>query len=234
METTVKNIGLLFTGILLVVIWGFSHTFLKLFTAYSTSNLAQFLHQIAFLLWFALLIPQYLFVKYKKIAVYKALKSFSYVLAPLVTLAICCAAKEQYLQDIAQLTKSEAIAKQALDLPNLVAFASLYFLAITAQKNVFIQKRFFVAGTLVLVGLGLSHLFEVYIHFPFSMSVLLSYIITDLVLITLLVNDKIYGYTSMAYVVSLAVFVATQMVWFFLQNTNLWQEAAGKFVQAFF
>jgi hypothetical protein len=234
METTIKNIGLLFMGVLLMVSWGFYHTFLKLFTGFNGSGLAQHLPQIAFVLWFALIAAQPVLTYYKKTTAKKILKTCSYILAPMVMFAICYMAKEQYLQDVSQVNENEAIARQSLALPNAFAFAALYILAMFHKANNFACTRYILAATLLLVGLGLGHAFITYIHFPFSMGISLSVIITDLVLLTLLLNDRIYGHTAKPYAVSLGVILSAQIFWFCLQNTSLWQNAAGKFVQAFF
>jgi hypothetical protein len=234
METTVKNIGLLFMGILLIVIWSFYHTFFKLFTTFHGNNIEQHLHEIAFLFWFVILIAQPILIRYKKFAVSKALKRFSYLLAPLVMFAIYYVAKEQYLQDVNQMDGNEAVARQTLALPTIFAFGVLCCLAMFNKENHFNYIRHIIAATLLLVGVGLSHAFVIYIHFPFSMGVSLSFIITDLILLTLMINDRIYGHTIKPYLVSLAIVLATHLVWFCLPNTIAWQDVAGKFVQLFF
>src|ERR1700712_1725383 len=98
METTSKNIGLLFMGILVIIIWGFYQTFFRLFSSFHSSNLIQHLHEIALLFWFLTLMAQPVLIHYKKFAAQKTLKRFSLFLAPLVMFAIFYMAKEQYLQ----------------------------------------------------------------------------------------------------------------------------------------
>ncbi len=234
METTVKNIGLLFMGVLLLVIWDFSHTFFRLFATFHGSNFTQHLHEIVFLLWFVMLIAQPFLIKYKKVAAQKAFKTITYLLAPLVMYAIFSIAKEQYLQDVNQMAENEVIARQSLVLPNAFAFAGLYFLAIFNRRNSFSSNRYVMAATLLLTSIGLGHAFVVYIHFPFAMGVSLAFIITDLVLLTLMINDKIYGHPLKPYLVSLVIVLATHLIWFCMANTTVWQAAAGKFAQLFF
>jgi hypothetical protein len=234
METTVKNIGLLLMGILLMMIWGFSHTFFKLFTSFHNSNIEPHIYGIAFLLWGAMLVAHAFFSQNSKAAALKIIKNSCYLLAPLVMFAMYCAAKEQYSLDILQVTEAEAIARQTICLPNILAFGILYILAMLNKERAFNYTRYIFAATMLLVGIGLSHLFITYIHFPFSMSVTLSFIIIDLVLLTLMMNDKIYGLMVKPYLVSLIVVLATHLIWFCMANTSAWQSTAGKFAQLFF
>jgi hypothetical protein len=234
METTFKNIGLLFTGILLIVIWSFYHTFFRLFTTFNGTIFIQYFYQITFLLWFTMLAAQPILNRYNKMGVYKALKQFSYFLAPLVMMAIFYLSKEQYLQDVNKLTLNEAIIRQTFTLSNLFAFGALYIFALSHKGNDFHYKRYVIAGTLVLIGICLCNVFIVYIHFPFSMGVSLSFIITDLALLTLLANDKIYGHTSKPYLTSLVIVLITHLLWFCTSNSIIWQNTMGKFAQLFF
>jgi len=84
MERAYRNISLLFTSVLLVVLAGFWKTYFGLFPGLGAWSVVIHFHAVVLLAWFGMLIAQPLLIQTKRFAAHRTLGRVSYGLVPLV------------------------------------------------------------------------------------------------------------------------------------------------------
>ena len=234
MDKAYKNIWVLFIVILAVIFLGFFKTYFSLFTAVGIIPPAQHFHTLLFLLWFALLFIQPFLIKTGKIKLHRLLGKSSYVLVPLMVISIFTLAKAQYLRELALLPRDQCIANLIIPLPQMVLFVTLYMLAMLNTKNTGFHMRYIIGTSIVLIGPGLGRTLIFLMGMTSSNAVQLSFLVTELVLAGLILFDIKNGNRYKPYAVLLILFLLSNIAWYFLPQSSVWQTLCGGFVQIFF
>lgn len=142
--------------------------------------------------------------------------------------------KRQYLREIALYPRSQCIANLIIPLPQLIIFVAMYMLAILNIKNTGYHMRYIVGTSLVLIGPGLGRAFISLAGISFQQSVQLSFLVTELILAGLIINDLKKGNRYKPYAILLIIFLCCHLGWFFMPQSWIWQTLCGKFADLFF
>ncbi len=234
MEQSYKNIWGLFFAILLVIFLGFFRTYFSLFPKFENVSTAQHFHSLIFLLWFALLFIQPYLIKTGKIELHRRLGKFSFLLVPLLVFSIFEVAKGQYHRELTQFPVSQCIANLIVPLPQIVLFLIIYILAIVNKRNTAYHMRYIISSTLVLLGPGLGRIFISWLGMTFLHAVMSSFIVTELILVSLIVYDRLQLNKCKPYIVLLLLLVSSHLAWLFLPESSIWQNLCGRFVEIVF
>lgn len=234
MEKTYKNIWILFFAILLIIFLGFFRTYFSLFPKFENVSIAQHFHSLIFLLWFALLFIQPYLIKSGRIVMHRRVGKISYVLVPLLVISIFEVAKGQYHRELTQFPVSQCIANLIIPLPQIVLFLIIFLLAMINTKNTAYHMRYIISSTLVLLGPGLGRIFIGWLGMSFPQAVMSSFIVTELILVSLIVYDRFQINKCKPYIVLLLLLVSSHLAWLFLPESSIWQNLCGRFVEIVF
>ena len=232
MEKTYKNIAFFFVAILSIVFLGFFKTYFGLFPTFNKVTTIQHIHGSLFLLWFIMLIVQPVLIKKRKYKWHRIIGKASYFLVPLIVISIFFIAKELY--ETSPLTESQKISTLYVPFYQIVDFVTLYILAIYYKKKISYHMRYMIATSLAVYGAALKRLFVNFMGINGLNAFLYTFIVTDLILVGLIIYDRRHEKSYKPYVVSLIILVASQLGFYFLRDTALWQTVCGKFVHLFY
>ena len=121
----------------------------------------------------------------------------------------------------------------ALDIPDILAFATFYILAILNVKHTPTHMRYMIATSLLMIGPGTGRALIIYGGMPFPQGVEYSMFLTELIASVLIVYDKIKGNSLKPYLVALSILVVLHIVWK-CQLSWWWQAFGGRFADWFF
>ncbi len=232
MEKKYKNIAFFFVAILSIVFLGFFKTYFGLFPTFNKVTAIQHIHGLLFLLWFIMLIVQPVLIKKRKYKWHRVIGKASYFLVPLIVVSIFFIAKEMY--ETAPVTENQKIATLYVPFYQIVDFVTLYVLAIYYKKRVSYHMRYMIATSLAVYGAALKRFFMNFLGISGLNAFLYTFIVTDLILVGLIIYDWRHGKSYKPYVVSLIILITSQLGFYFLRNTTLWQTVCGKFVYLFY
>jgi hypothetical protein len=232
MEKYYKNLSLFFIGILSIVILGFFKTYFGQFPTFNKVTNIQHIHGLLFLLWFIMLVIQPILIKKRKYKWHVIIGKVSYFLVPLIIISTFFIAKELYDKGN-DLPESRRISSLYVPFYQITDFVVLYLLAIYYKNKVSSHMRYMIATSLAIYGAALKRLLINYMNMKAIDAFLYTFIITDLILLCLIVYDWYNGKSFKSYVISLVILVLSQLGFFFLRNTSLWQNVFGKFVHLF-
>jgi hypothetical protein len=232
MEKTYKNISLFFIAIIAIVFLGFFKTYFGLFPTFNNVTNIQHLHGSLFLLWFLMLIIQPVLIKKRKYKWHRVIGKASYFLVPLIVISIFFIAKEMY--ETAPLTQSQKISNLYVPFYQIVDFVTLYVLAIYYKKRISYHMRYMIATSLAVYGAALKRFFINFMGISGLNAFLYTFFVTDLILLIFIIYDWRHGKSYKPYLISLVILVASQLGFYFLRNTFIWQTVCGKFVQIFY
>lgn len=230
----VSRLPLLFAAILLMVFWGFYKTYFGLFPEFPNIKSIHHVHGILYLLWFALLIVQPILVTTGRVALHKVLGKFSYALVPLILISTHLVAQNQYRNDLQNGSVEDAIAHQLLPFSATLAFVILYMLAMFNQGIRYRHMRYIIATSLVLISPGLGRALILWMGYSFPQGVIGSFLAADAIILGLIISDIIAKRPYKPYLVGGAVIIASQLAWYFLQYSTIWQTMGGFFTRVFF
>jgi hypothetical protein len=232
MEKYYKNLSLFFIGILSIVILGFFKTYFGQFPTFNKVTNIQHIHGLLFLLWFIMLVIQPILIKKRKYRWHVIIGKVSYFLVPLIVISTFFIAKELYDKGNA-LDESKRFSSLYVPFYQIIDFIVLYLLAIYYKKKISYHMRYMIATSLAIYGAALKRLLINYMNMGAIDAFFYTFIITDLILLFLIVYDWRNGKSFKPYVVSLLILLLSQLGFFFLRNTSLWQHVFGKFVHLF-
>lgn len=230
----VSRLPLLFAAILLMVFWGFYKTYFGLFPEFPNIKSIHHVHGILYLLWFALLIVQPILATTGRIELHKVLGKFSYALVPMIVIATHLVAQNQYRNDLQTVSVENAIANQLLPFSATLAFVALYLLAMVNQAIRYRHMRYIIATSLVLIAPGLGRALILWMGYTFPQGVIGSFLVADGIILALAISDIIAKRPYKPYLVGAAVIIASQLAWYFLQYSTIWQTVGGFFTRVFF
>lgn len=101
----------------------------------------------------------------------------SYVLIPLLLLSIFLVTKAGFLRRAPMLPEAVNVGGLVLNVPDILAFAALYGLAVCYRKNAAYHMRFIIATALLMLGPGTGRVFIFYSKCSFNIIINYSNII---------------------------------------------------------
>ena len=233
MEKAYRGLAYLFVVIFLIVIVGFYRTYFGLFPKFEHVPSAAHFHAATLILWSFLIIAQPLLVRYKKLSIHRALGKFSYVLAPLIVFTTMAMARHMFFERQGHISVAENLTHLYLPVSHMFLFSLFYILAIVNKKRSYIHMRYMILASIVVLAPAIVRIDFSWTGFHIN-SLILSYIVTDMLIASLIVfdwsNKKIYK----PYLVALPIFIIVHVATFYLPATPWWQSFAAKFVQIFF
>ncbi len=234
MEKAYRNISIFFAGVLLVIFAGFFKTYFGLFPSFEKVTTIQHVHGLLFLLWFVMLLVQPILIRNRKYALHRAIGKFSYVLVPVIVVSIFFIARELYLHKLKAGDHAASVASTFVPFLQIVDFVWLYALAIYHKKHAPSHMRYMITTSLAISGAGIRRICTLLIGTTVPQAFIAGFLITDLVLLTLIAYDMKHKRNWRPYAVSLAIIGISQIAFYVVPQSVLWQELAGKFTQMFF
>lgn len=230
----VSRLPILFASILLIVIIGFYKSYFSGFPSFPNIKTIHHFHGGFFLLWMVLLFIQPILIARGKIGLHRKLGKLSYILVPLILLSAHFVARNQYLNELQVGTVHSAVAGQMLPFMEMLVFCILYLLAIVNRRQTDKHMRYMIMTSLLFIVPGMGRILIGLLHFPFTTGILCSYLLGDLILAGLIVGDLVNKRPYQAYLVGGTIMVLSQVIWFTLPDTALWQTVGGFLARVFF
>ena len=212
MEKEYRNIGYPFFFLLALVIFGFFKTYFGLFPHFNehTTAIVHF-HAFVLLLWIILLIVQPFLIRYKKLAAHRSLGRFTYVLVPLIICSFIGMMIKQIGEEQAQKMPIALIMKSLyMPFTDTLLFSTFYILAIVNKRNTALHMRYIIVTGFVFIDASLIRSLGIWFHVDFFYAALISITFVDLILITLIYNDKLKGRRFKPFIISLMLFLVIQ------------------------
>jgi hypothetical protein len=205
---------------LLVIVIGFYQSY---FTQLKQTDIGHHLHGIAALLWMLMLIVQPLTVGGGRIKWHRVIGKFSFVLVPVVILSglhivqMMILAKDHYPPPTTVVYQLAFI-----DLFSLAQFAWFYVMAIRMRKKIQLHARYMAATVFLFIipGLGRALFFIPGVN-SFNKAVNISFVLTELVLLLLMLDDKRSGKIRLPYLLAFILF-ALQFVGYNVMGQFAW------------
>lgn len=228
-----NNVGYLFIGIWLCSLIGFHKTYTVFFPAFTGFQWEQHFHGAMLMSWFAMLIVQPFLIKYGKNKPHRNLGKLGYILAPLVCYSIFLVTKMVYHREIIKRTEDSVLAQLSLDIPTIFIFGLFFCLAMINRHNSYVHMRYMIATSLLMIGPGLGRALGVYWSVPFHTGVSVSYYLSEIIALILLLNDFRKGNNIKPFLTILIILLLNHLCWGF-QNSILWLKIAKWFATATF
>ena len=229
-----RNVSYLFVAVLVVALLGFWRSYFGLMPGFGEWSVVVHFHVVVLLAWFGMLIAQPLLIRAKRFAAHRMLGRLSYGLVPLVVLSMLGASRNQFVRFAGQVSEHQNIADLFIPLSQTLLFGVLYSLAMVYRQQPGAHMRYIVASSLVFLSPALGRVPTLWNGVSFSWtSVLISFLVPDLVLLGLLLHDLKTGRNLRPYVVSLGLLLASHIGWLLLPNLALWQTTAKVLLRFF-
>ena len=222
------RISLFFVLVMAVLTWGFYKTYIVFFPSFEGFAFVHHFHGAMMLIWMGFLIVQPLLILWKKQSIHRLIGKSSFIVAPLVVLSIFLVAKFSYYRPEPPLPPEIRIAEIALPIPNMLAFALFYVLAILNRRHTYHHMRYMIGTGILMIGPGLGRALGVYFHIPFLQSVdIVMYVMAGIAAL-LMLNDY---WRERSYKANAIVFLgiaACYLIWE-MRMTGIWQ-SIGSFI----
>lgn len=220
------RISLFFVLVMAVLTWGFYKTYLVFFPSFEGFAFVHHFHGAMMLVWMGFLIFQPLFILWHKQSVHRLIGKSSFIVAPLVVLSIFLVAQSGYYRTLPSLPPEQSIAEIALPIPNMMAFAFFYLLAIVNRRQTYHHMRYMIGTGILMIGPGLGRALGVYFQIPFPQSVdIVMYVMAGIAAL-LMLNDY---WRERSYKANAIVFLgiaACYLIWE-IRMTGIWQNIGG-------
>ncbi len=210
----------------LVTVVGF---FPSYFQRLTMTDSAHHLHGITATLWMLLLIIQPLLYRNRKIQWHRRIGKVSFVLVPLI---IVSGLNMVHLMLVGKDNYPPIIPYQLafIDFVTLLQFLLFYLLAIVHRKNLQLHARYMVCTVLgPLIPALTRMLFLIPSIDNFDKSLNISYIIIEIVLLLLLLDDKRSGKVRSPYILALVLFLAQHLLMNFAAQWEWWRHLMDSF-----
>lgn len=202
-----------------LTIFAFSPSYFNRLT--STDNAHHF-HGITATLWLVLLIIQPFLYKTGKLKWHRRIGKLSFLLVPLI---IISALNMVQIMMIRKDSFPPLVPYQLafIDFVTLIQFLLFYILAIYKRKEIQLHARYMVCTVL---GPLIPALTRLLFRFPgidnFNKSLNISYIIIEIVLVLLLLDDKRTGKIHLPYLLALVLFMLQHLLMNFASQWEFW------------
>jgi hypothetical protein len=221
-----RNAYLYFTLAAALTIFAF---FPSYFNRLKITESAHHFHGITATLWLIILIIQPFLFQAGKLKWHRMIGKISFILVPLIIISalnmvqIMLINKDSYPPNI-----PDRLA--FIDFATLIQFLLFYLLAIYKRKEIQLHARYMVCTVL---GPLIPALTRLLFRFPsidnFNKSLNISYIIIEIVLVLLLLDDTRSGKIKLPYVLALILFILQHLVMNFVSEWEWWTKIMDTF-----
>lgn len=233
MDKFYKHSEWLILAVILLIIWGFSKPYFLLFPEFQGVMSVEHYHFVLMAMWCVILFTQPLLIKYKKIEIHRILGKLTFILIPLLLHSIFLVIKASYYSKLGEVSQTQVLARLAIQLPDIFAFAFFYVLAIVYKKNTKYHLRFMLATALLMFGPAIFRIFRD--HFgiiPINASSY-TFIASDILCLGFLLYDIYKKQPYQPFLIILITLLIEHFI-FAIRMTSLWQSFAQTFVSIFF
>jgi len=217
-----NRISLFFVLILAFITWGFYKTYIVFFPGFTGFRFAQHFHGAMMMTWMAFLIVQPLLIRSGKKNIHRMIGKLSYVIAPLLMVSIFLVSRMVYQRQDPPESHEEKIARIALSIPDLVAFGTLYGLAIFNRRITYNHLRYMIGTSLLMIPPGLGRALIIFYHQTLDQAVDLTNYLAMGIAAALMINDIVKKRSYIPFAIVFAVVGFTELIWE-LRNTPIWQ-----------
>jgi hypothetical protein len=234
------NLGYWLMLFIPLTITGFYFTYL---TQIQISPSIIHLHFVLMALWMGIMIVQPLLIRYKKLNLHRTIGKISYFIVPLVILSAWMVMQKGYADQLAGFESdlAQGVAPYTYEVGRIViasysglAFvyvfwlAVFYGLAIGFRKQSSIHARFMIATALTFLGPTLDRTlffwFDLATVGPGIPSEIVSFVLIDLILIALLIQDIRKNKNPWPFLVALGLYIPVQVFYFTQTKTSGWEQ----------
>ena len=229
-------------GIILLILLvevGFFKTYIRHFPQFKDYNVdgsytmhfnwIMHFHGIIMMGWVLMLLVQPILILKGKIKWHRWVGALSYVLAPLVVLALYLANRDNYFSGLAEGGQHLAIRFLAVTFPDIFFFAILYSLALFYRRNPALHMRFMCSTAFLFINPPLDRALETYLGLQgFSNGIIIVLSLVGIVtLIDSLRTKRISPFTVVF------AFVLLHKICWELRDTPFWQAIGNLFAKMF-
>lgn len=192
-------------------------------------NWIMHFHGMIMMGWVLMLLIQPILILKGKMKWHRRVGALSYVLAPLVVLALYLANRDNYFSGVTDGGQRLAIKFLAVTFPDVVFFAILYSLAIFYRRNPAVHMRYMCSTAFLFINPALDRSLETYLGLPgFSNGI----IVVMLLVGTVTLIDSLRTKRISPYTVVFAFILLHKICWD-LRDTPFWQ-TTGNFIAKMF
>jgi hypothetical protein len=192
----------------------------------SESSPRVHLHGLAMSGWLAMLIGQAYFIRINHRVIHRAIGKVSYVFVPVLSYSICSMAHYRLVMSQADFSPA-VLYFLSVQLALLAMFLVAYGMAIANRCRPMIHARYMMCTALTLIDpIGARLLFN-HAGISFPLGQVLTYGLTDALLIFLALRDRRVGLRPEPFLVMLVVFVALETPTFFVYHQPWWHAFAA-------
>lgn len=221
-----RNAYLYFIIAALVTAFAFMPSYFQRLTK---TDLGHHLHGITAMLWILMMIVQPLLYRNGLITWHRRIGKLSFIIVPVFIFSglnmvnAMLVAKDHYPP---QLPYQLAF----IDFFTIIMFLGFYVLAIVNRRNVQLHARYMVGTVLAILNPALTR-FLFYFPFitSFNMSLNVSYVIIEIILLILLIDDNRSGRIRAPYVIALVLLGIQHLLMNFAKDWEWWRELMDTF-----
>ena len=219
-------------GIILLILLvevGFFKTYIRYFPQFKDHivdgnytmhfNWIMHFHGIIMMGWVLMLLVQPILILKGKIKWHRRVGTLSYVLAPLVVVALYLANRDNYFSMLADGGQQLAIRTLTVTFPDIIFFAILYSLAIFYRRNAALHMRFMCSTAFLFINPALDRALETYLGlhgFSYGINIVVS-LVGMVTLVDSLRTKRISPFTVVF------AFVLLHKICWELRDTPFWQ-----------
>ena len=205
-----------FAALLAAAIWAFWATYF--FPKKYEADWHVHLHGVAMFLWMLMLIVQATLASRGSLPTHRAIGKTSFVLVPVIVASTLLLAHHRMKSGL----NEELIYFFWVQVSLLAQFLVAWFFAILNRHTPQVHMRFMVCTALALVDPILARIIYAQSGILPPLLQVITYGVTDLILVALIVHDRMGRHYSRAYEGMLVLFLVTQAPTFFLTRTQEW------------
>jgi hypothetical protein len=231
------NLGYWFLFFIILVAAGFYTTYFN--RIFEPTPAVIHIHFVLMALWLMMLIAQPFLIKYKKLKWHRLLGKTSYILVPLVLLTAFLLIRNEYYRNIEGMNMEVAkglkhystaeILRRAAATPiglfYFIWFAVFYFLAIKNRRQSPKHARYMLATALTLTGPTVDRIVGIHFHIytiAGISSFVLSFLIIDIVLASLLYLDYRNKKETKTLRTCLIIYMVGQLLYYLVPTFDGW------------
>lgn len=217
-----RNSPLYFSLLLVTALVAFFPSF------YSRMGEAKFAHQFhgaMSTLWMLLLIGQGWLMRSRQVALHRAVGKFSIVLVALFAVSGLMIVHDMVTRD-GGFARAFGARLAFLDAAAVAYFVFAYAMAIRHRRDVQLHARYMASTALLLLPPALARILGDHVLPPppsFEMALHLSFVLTELVVLALIVHDRSTGKLRAPYLILLAVTLAQHASFEIMHKLGPWQ-----------
>jgi hypothetical protein len=239
-----NNLGYWFLLYIVLAIAGFYTTYFSVL--FQPRPTIIHIHFVLMAMWIGMIITQPFLIKYKKRALHRTIGKASYVLVPLLLITAFLMMRMGYYRDINNLqeqaakglnhfTEAEILKQASADAPIAFIyfswFALFYCLAIINRHHSSSHARYMLATALTLTGPTVDRIIGIDLKIEtiagFISSYIVSFIIIDVLLALLLMNDYRHKRPVKTLVTCLGIYITGQVLYYFIHGSDWWPSFYG-------